>query len=185
MRARGLQLVNASIGNNTLGWYLLILPAQTTASELQLILNGKIQVDSIWLGQAERNATGPRTSPDSGVVVTSSSFTQYDGEVENGTAFVVLSQGFDPGWVMNVGSADEQSMIVDGWANGFPVPHTGASGQTQFEILFSGQAAHVILVTIQAITLGTLLALPVVWAVPPLRSRILLIIRHVKRSLRE
>ncbi len=163
------ELTRLPVASSSLAWVGTDLGHAVETRQLTLEVNGTVAVDALWLGPSTASVGAV---PGSGPTVTSSSLTQYSGTLGNATAFVVLSQGFDPEWTMTVGSTGVSSVPVAGWENGFVVSRAQVGRNLSYTIVFTGQTYHLFLLGIQGATLAILLAALVISSVPSLSERV-------------
>jgi hypothetical protein len=66
-----------------------------------------------------------------------------------GARFVLLAQGYNSGWRLNLGDTRIPSSIGAGWANLFVLPKLPAGSEVNFSIRFLGQETHEVFLTVQ------------------------------------
>jgi hypothetical protein len=163
------EIAHFRVESGSLQWYGIALPQEGQTRELSVLLNGTLQLDSVWLGRDDASAETAGTSE---TTTTSSSLTEYDGTLGNATRFVVLAQGYNPAWAMTIGSDSASSVSVAGWENGFVVSQGDVGRGAAYRLVFTGQSLHTFLIGVQAAVLAVLLFTLVVASWPWLRGRL-------------
>jgi hypothetical protein len=163
-------LTRIAVSNDSLQWYQSSVNRSVETDQLTINVFGSVQLDSIWLEATDEDGVTKATDGGLTATVTYSSLTEYQGTLGTATTIVVLSQGFDPSWVMTVGNFSASSIMIGGWENGFPIPAL-VGGNGQFSIVFTGQTYHVAFIIVEAGFFFALLTLWIVASIPYLSAR--------------
>lgn len=146
-----------AVASSEYGWYSWSSSSVWTNSTVSLAIAGALQLDSFLVVGRDVSAGGPPGGSQLNSTFSQDSLTEYHGQVDGSTKTLLLSQSFNPGWSLQVGTRKVLPVHATGWANLFLLsPGLPTNGSVAFVVSYGPQTVHEALVTVQFV--GTLLA---------------------------
>jgi len=140
----------ASFSGTTLEWRQWALPGPRNDTNIVLFVQGNLQLDALLFAYSTPSLGVPPPATNGTVRTSSAHPTLYEGTLPSGINVLVLSQGFNSAWSLEIGTQKVAPTPALGWANLFMVP---PSHRTEgFALRFKDQPAHLILISVEFIS---------------------------------